>query len=165
MARLTTVSRHPFQLGLIAGASWDGHPQRRHLRRYGDTCTAIKLYACKGGRKIGRKTGIPLGKEDDASNRRQGLGALLGLATGLGTGAAYGLLRSRTHVPFPVAVLGLSAAAMAGSDVPMAALGLTDPRKWPASSWVMDVVLHLAYGAAAAAAYEVITRSYIHRAT
>jgi hypothetical protein len=43
---------------------------------------------------------------------------------------------------------------MAGSDLPMTALGLTDPREWDAASWASDVVPHLAYGMAAAAAYQ-----------
>ena len=33
----------------------------------------------------------------------------------------------------------------------MTVLGVTDPRTWPASSWVADIVLHLAYGAVTSA--------------
>lgn len=33
----------------------------------------------------------------------------------------------------------------------MRVLGVTDPRTWPASPWVADIVPHLAYGAATAA--------------
>lgn len=40
---------------------------------------------------------------------------------------------------------------MAGTNKPMTALGVTDPRRWPASSWVADVVPHVADGAITAA--------------
>ncbi len=90
-----------------------------------------------------------------AQNRRSGLGALQGYVVGLGIGAAYGFIRPglgdvsklRTGI-----VLGL--AAMAGSDVPATALGVTDPTQWGLNSWVSDIVPHLAYGLATAAAYD-----------
>ncbi len=43
---------------------------------------------------------------------------------------------------------------MAGSDDPAAALGVTDPTKWSAASWVSDVVGHLTYGLVTAAVYD-----------
>ncbi len=49
-------------------------------------------------------------------------------------------------------MLGLG--AMAGSGVPAAALGVTDPTTWGLDSWVSDIVPHLAYGFMTAAAYE-----------
>jgi len=45
-----------------------------------------------------------------------------------------------------------------GTTGPMAALGVTDPRTWPADSWVSDLVPHVAYGLATAAAYEALRR-------
>ncbi len=36
----------------------------------------------------------------------------------------------------------------------MTLLGVTDPRTWPVSSWVADVVPHVAYGAVTAAVLE-----------
>lgn len=107
------------------------------------------------------KAGIdlaPAGQDDEeAQNRSSGLGALLGYVTGLGVGAVYGLARPRlAAVPLPVAAVAAGAAAMAGSDVPTAALGITDPRSWPASSWVVDIVAHLAYGLLTAVTYDAI---------
>ncbi|MBA3278811.1 MAG: hypothetical protein H0U22_08840 [Geodermatophilaceae bacterium] len=102
--------------------------------------------------------GVALGAGDTRDSRKEGIGALLGYATGLGVGVAYGLLRSKARVPVPLAAILLSAAAMAASDAPMTALGLTDPREWPASSWIADLVPHLAYGLASAAAYESLSR-------
>lgn len=104
--------------------------------------------------KLGDTAGADFGDEDTAPNRKEGIGALLGILTGLGVGAVHGLVRSRFDVPAPVAAVGLGLGAMAGSDLPMFGLGLTDPREWDAASWASDVVPHLAYGVAAAAAYE-----------
>jgi xanthosine utilization system XapX-like protein len=104
--------------------------------------------------ELSDKAHVPLGDGKERDARKEGLGALLGYATGLSVGAAYGLLRTRVRVPWAVAAVGLGAVAMAGSDAPLTALGLTDPRDWPASSWVSDVVPHLAYGVVTAVAYE-----------
>lgn len=112
--------------------------------------------------KLAEKAGIDLSGEGEdengetAQNRQSGLGALFGIVTGVGVGTAYGLVRpalghdvsmTRTGV-----VLGL--AAVAGSDVPSAALGVTNPAQWGVNSWVSDLVPHLAYGFVTAAAYE-----------
>jgi hypothetical protein len=95
---------------------------------------------------------------ETVQNRKSALGALLGYADGLGTGAAYGLLRAvlGEGPGRKASVLLLTLAAMAGSDGPAAALGLTDPRQWPLESWVSDIVFHLAYGLAVAAAYDAL---------
>jgi xanthosine utilization system XapX-like protein len=118
-------------------------------------------------RKVEDLTGLPLSAEgpdsDAARNRRSGLGALLGIVAGLGVGALYGLVRPRLD-GVPVAALGVGAglAANVGTSGPMAALGVTDPRQWPVSSWVSDLVPHLAYGAVTATVYE-LTRSRAKR--
>lgn len=108
---------------------------------------------------IAEKAGVDLtpkgGDEEAAQNRTTGLGALVGYVTGLGVGLAYGIVRPRLgKVSTPLAGVGLGLAAMAGSDGPMTALGLTDPREWDATSWASDIIPHLAYGLATAAAYE-----------
>jgi hypothetical protein len=111
-------------------------------------------------RKAQELTGVSLGDSDeDADNRRSALGALLGIVSGLTTGAVYGLLRPRLR-RVPLAVLGVSAglAANVGTTGPMAALGVTDPRTWPAGSWASDLIPHLAYGLATATAYEAFRR-------
>ncbi|MEV7012537.1 hypothetical protein [Streptosporangium sp. NPDC051022] len=108
--------------------------------------------------ELASRAGVDLGPGDQGDNRRAGLGALLGYAAGLGVGALYGLLPGDRRPPLPVAALGLSAAAMAAGDIPLAALGVTDPRRWDATSWVSDVLPHLAYGLTTALVYARLTR-------
>ncbi|WP_218566079.1 hypothetical protein [Vallicoccus soli] len=96
------------------------------------------------------------GEQQDA--RVSGLGPLLGIASGVGVGVLYGAVRDLGWRPSVlVGGLATAAAAMVGTNGPMAVLGVSDPRTWSASSWVSDVVPHLAYGlvtAATAAAAE-----------
>lgn len=58
-----------------------------------------------------------------------------------------------------MAAVGLGVAAMAGSDVPIAALGISDPRTRGASGWATDIVPHLAYGIFTALACDAFTGS------
>ncbi|RSN40475.1 MULTISPECIES: hypothetical protein [Actinomadura] len=103
--------------------------------------------------KMADLAGVGLGAEDRAENRKAGLGPLLGYGTGAGAALVYGLLAGRRRIPLPAAALALTGLAMAGSSAPMTALGLTDPRTWSVSDWLMDAVPHLAYGAVAAGVY------------
>ena len=93
---------------------------------------------------------------EPAQNRRTALGALLGIASGLGTGALYALVRPKLgrRASFPLLALAAGVGANVGTVAPMTALGVEDPRSWSASSWLSDLVPHLAYGAVTAAAYE-----------
>lgn len=153
---LTTTDRSPLLLGLVAGAAGT---VALNVVTYLDMAVrgrASSSMPAKAAGELADDAGISLGDEEKAQNRKQGLGPMLGYVTGLGVGAGYGLLRGRVRVPVPAAVLGLTLAATAGSDAPMAALGLTDPRQWPASSWVTDLVPHFAYGLATAGAYQLI---------
>jgi hypothetical protein len=84
-------------------------------------------------------------------HRVSGLGALTGIATGLATGAVFGALAPAVRrLPFGLAAFAIGAVAMAGSDVPMTRLGLTDVGEWSPADWAADAVPHLFYGAAAA---------------
>jgi hypothetical protein len=83
----------------------------------------------------------------------------MGYVTGLGVGTLYGVLRlGKDHVPLPIAGIGLGAAAMAGSDVPIASLGVSDPTTWSRTDWLSDAIPHLAYGIVTAIAYDAFTR-------
>jgi hypothetical protein len=113
-------------------------------------------------RRTEELTGVDLAPEgpdsEEAENRRAGLGALIGIAAGLGTGAAYGLVSGRLDgVPLALRGAGVGLAASVGTTGPMAALGVTDPRSWPVSSWLSDLVPHLAYGLTTAAVFDMIS--------
>ena len=103
--------------------------------------------------KLTDRAGVDIpGDGDTRKNRLAGLGPLTGLATGVGIGGVFGLARTFGFRP-NVLVTGLviGAAAMAGTDAPMAALGVSDPRTWAAKDWLSDAVPHLAYGLVTAA--------------
>lgn len=95
---------------------------------------------------------------DTAKNRREAIGSLLGYATGFGVGAAYGLLRvgPLRGLPLPAAAVAIAAAATATAAAPYTALGVSDPRTWPAKSWAADIIPHLCYGWATAAAFDAL---------
>lgn len=84
-------------------------------------------------------------------NRVAGLGPLTGIAAGLGVGVLLGLARAVGRRPGTATA---TAAALLVGNAPMTLLGVTDPRTWPVSSWVADVVPHVAYGAVTAAVLE-----------
>jgi hypothetical protein len=87
------------------------------------------------------------GDEETRSNRVQGLGPLTGLAAGIGAGVLAGLARAAGFRPaLLVGTLQSTLTVLIGSNGPMTALGITDPRTWSATDWVSDVVPHAAYG-------------------
>jgi len=95
------------------------------------------------------------GEGDDRANRVSGIGPLMGLTTGIAVGALYGAVTSLTGRPRPaVGGLAATAAVLVGSNGPMAALGVSDPREWDANAWLSDVIPHLAYGMVTALTYE-----------
>ncbi len=92
------------------------------------------------------------GDEDARHNRVAGLGPLTGLAAGVGVGVVLGLARSLGLRPGPTSTgLVATIGALIGTNGPMTALGITDPRIWAAKDWVSDLVPHAAYGAVTAA--------------
>lgn len=98
--------------------------------------------------KLSNKIHVPVpGGGDERDNRVSGLGALTGIVSGVGIGGLLGVIRAAGWRP---GILAASTAAtlgaLLGTNGPMTALGITDPRTWPPSSWVSDVVPHLAYG-------------------
>ena len=106
--------------------------------------------------RVAGMVGIDLTGDDDASkNRRTALGAMLGYATGIVVGAAYGVARRKPGTSR--GALRLGAAAMGVANGPMVAQGLTDPRKWGTKGWISDIVPHVAYGVVTARTYEAIT--------
>lgn len=112
--------------------------------------------------KLAEKAGVQaISKTEDekAENRRSAAGALMGYATGLSVGLAYGGLRSLTG-PLPkfLAAVGLGFAAMAASDLAATKTNVTDPQEWTPSAWLSDIIPHLAYGLATVGAFEALAR-------
>ncbi|GAA4866242.1 hypothetical protein [Saccharopolyspora cebuensis] len=114
-------------------------------------------------RRAEQAAGTSLSSDDEAEgNRRSAAGALLGIVTGVASGVGYAVARGRwPRLPTPVLAVGVGLLAAAGSNAPMTALGVTDPRTWDADSWVSDLVPHLCYGIATAGAFEAMNRRLV----
>ncbi|MEU9594264.1 hypothetical protein AB0D84_31735 [Streptomyces sp. NPDC048193] len=143
--------------GLVAGAAGT---VALNLTTYGDMLLrgrGASDMPAEVADRVADRVGLVLGDEESKPNREQAVGALLGYVTGLGVGAAYGVQRHRRG-PLPDWVAGpvLGAAAMVGSDVPAAALGVTDPKQWDRTSWVSDIVPHVVYGFTTASVYQAL---------
>jgi hypothetical protein len=102
---------------------------------------------------VAGKAGVDVpGRGQERDNRLSGLGPLAGDAVGVAVGAVAGVLhralRARgRRLPAALSILLIGGAAMALSDVPLKALGISDPKAWAATDWAADVVPHLVYGA------------------
>lgn len=104
---------------------------------------------------------------DNAETRREAVGALLRYATGFSVGALCGLLRAGPleRVPRPIAAVGIAAATTANTVAPYSALGVSDPRTWPAKSWAAGNIPHLCYWWATGAAFDGLHKQNIKRRT
>ncbi|MCL2734835.1 MAG: hypothetical protein FWE15_33080 [Actinomycetia bacterium] len=100
------------------------------------------------------KAGVEIpGDGSQKQNRLAGLGPLSGIAVGIGVGVVVGAAAAAGARPPWWAQAPLAGLlAMAAADVPLAALGISDPRTWSATDWISDAVPHLAYGLATTAA-------------
>ncbi|MFA3873455.1 hypothetical protein ABS735_07165 [Streptomyces sp. MMCC 100] len=97
--------------------------------------------------RLTARSGHPLPDTAGRENRLSALGALAGIATGAGVGVAASLLHGAGgRAPLWLGALLTGASAMACTDVPIARLGVSDPRTWSSRDWASDVVPHLAYG-------------------
>lgn len=94
--------------------------------------------------KVG--VGIP-GEGEKREARLTGLGALNGIAVGVAVGTATAVLRrAGLALPWWAGAVVTAGLAMAAGDLPLARLGISDPRTWSAADWLSDAVPHLAYG-------------------
>jgi hypothetical protein len=107
--------------------------------------------------KLAGKLGLDFGEGHRAESRKQGVGGLLGIATGVGLGAAYGALRLKVrNIPLSAAGVGLGLVATVAADTPMTALGLTAPRTWGMVGWLSDLVPHVIYGLVTVYAFQMM---------
>jgi hypothetical protein len=89
-------------------------------------------------RAAGRAGVAIRGDDETRGNRLSGLGALSGIGTGVAVGAACGIARALgRRMPVGAGALIAATAAMAGSDGPMFALGVSDPHEWSAADWTV----------------------------
>ncbi len=99
---------------------------------------------------LAKRVGHPVpGSGEARDNRLTGLGALSGIAVGTGVGVAVaGARRIGIRLPLWLGGVVTGALAMAATDAPMGALGVSDPRTWSRADWLSDALPHLAYGLA-----------------
>jgi hypothetical protein len=95
-----------------------------------------------------------------SANRRSGLAALSGYATGALAGLAYGLAEpALRRLPRPFAATAVGLATMAGTDASIAAAGVSDPATWSAADWASDIVPHLIFGAGVVVTFDRMARA------
>ncbi|MBJ7902585.1 hypothetical protein [Streptomyces sp. DSM 110735] len=111
--------------------------------------------------KVAHDVGHPVpGEGATRDNRVTGIAALTGIGVGCATGVAVAVLRGvGIRMPWWLGGIVTGALAMAGADLPMARLGVSDPRTWSAVDWTSDVVPHLIYGTVT---YGILTASDCH---
>jgi hypothetical protein len=97
------------------------------------------------GERLGDQLGLDLGEGEARANRASALGPLAGYWDGLLLGVLGGVAMPRDGW-LVVTAAALTAGAMTGSNGPLIALGITDPRTWTREDWLSDVIPHLAYG-------------------
>lgn len=115
--------------------AWRGRPASRTPQQ-----AAEKLAQLAGHR-------VP-GAGDVRENRLTGLGALEGIATGVGVGAVAGVVYPILKRLGPViSAIVIGATAMGISDGALTRLGVTDPSDWNPADWAADAVPHLVFGA------------------
>lgn len=96
---------------------------------------------------IATRIGLPLRDSAEKGNRLIGLAAVVGVAVGSGTGAAVALVhRAGVRMPLWLGGALTGALVMVVADVPIARLGISDPRTWSAGDWASDVVPHFVFG-------------------
>ena len=105
----------------------------------------------KLGQALADEAGIDLGGAETAKNRASALGPLFGYSDGLLLGIAAATRSATPGRSIASNAVLLTAGAWLGSNGPLIALGLTDPREWTKDEWISDLIPHAAYGVATAA--------------
>ncbi|MFN2460759.1 MAG: SDR family NAD(P)-dependent oxidoreductase [Candidatus Velthaea sp.] len=108
---------------------------------------------------LGRLLGHDLNNTGEAdedrrrASRREAIGELLGFATLVSFGLAYGYLRRDRSAFSARAAAALGLGAMLSTEVLASALGVSNPVKWKPNEWASELAPHLAYGAVTALMY------------
>ncbi|MFF0369901.1 MULTISPECIES: hypothetical protein [unclassified Micromonospora] len=101
---------------------------------------------------------VNLGPADRAAKRRAGFGPVFGFVNGVLAVSLFAALTGRRRPPLPVAAGVIGIGGMLVADGSMAALGVTDPRRWGAEGWLEDALPYVAYGLVAAATLKRLDR-------
>lgn len=111
--------------------------------------------------KLAELAHVPIpGEGAKRANRVQGLGALTGLASGVGIGILAGLVRASGHrAAAPAGALLTTLGVLVATNGPMTVLGITDPRTWSRTDWISDLVPHAAYGIVVTTTMDAFDRS------
>jgi hypothetical protein len=151
--------KHSLQLALLGAAAGAAGTTALNTLTYIDMAARGRPASSTPETTVEKLSGVahvPIpGDEETRENRVSGLGPLTGQLAGLGIGAVLGLARAAGWRPgLGVSTAAATVGAMVGTSGPMTVLGVTDPRTWPAKSWVVDIVPHLGYGLVTAAVLE-----------
>jgi hypothetical protein len=111
-------------------------------------------------RRLADRSHVDLGPGPKATNRRSGLGPLLGYLAGIGTPVIFGLAARNRRIPVSAAAPLLGAAAMVAADAPLTGLRVSDPRTWSRTDWASDIVPHLVYGVVTAAVWHRLANAH-----
>lgn len=91
-------------------------------------------------------TSVPGEDDSERQARTTGLGSLMGMAAGVGSGALVGAMRASGHPrSFAATALLTWFLVLLAGNAPMTGLGVTDPRQWAPADWVADLIPHAAY--------------------
>jgi hypothetical protein len=101
--------------------------------------------------QLARRSGLTIpGTGQACQSRLEGLGALTGMAAGVGVGAVAGLVPRAVRRLGPLAgPAAIGAAAMLATDLTIAVLGVSDPRTWDAAQTGSESVCQQRQSAAA----------------
>ncbi|MFI6761168.1 hypothetical protein ACIBF5_18725 [Micromonospora sp. NPDC050417] len=102
-------------------------------------------------RRLAEVARLSLGPEERAADRRAGLGPVLGYVNGVLTVALFATVTTWWRPPVPVAAGIVAIGGMLVADGQLAALKVTNPRRWRAQDWFEDAVPYVAYSLTAAA--------------
>ncbi|MCH6470410.1 hypothetical protein [Sinomonas terrae] len=105
----------------------------------------------ESARRLARAVGMHIpGDEEQQQNRAAGIGPLLGLAAGVGTGVLAAGARALGWRPGrAVGIAATTGVVLLAANAPMTVLKVTDPRTWSAADWASDILPHLGYAIAA----------------
>nr|WP_230416400.1 hypothetical protein [Micromonospora tarapacensis] len=139
--------------GLIAGAVGT---TALNIVTYLDMTARARPASQTPEESVGKLAGaahVDLGSEEQATNRRSGLGALMGYGLGMAAAVGFAMVARGRRQPVLRATALLGGGVMTLTDGSLTLLGVTDPRTWRRVDWISDLVPHLAYGLTAAATW------------